>query len=131
MIKVSVKKEKNYPVSSPKLKGKLKKHLRELGIVSDSRVSVALVEEATMKDLGQKFLSEKKTAPPHNVLSFPEAEVVGEFVSPPKEIINLGEIVVCYPKAKEEAKKEGVLIEERVWALVEHAALHLLGIHHH
>lgn len=131
MIKVNVKKESSYPVSSPQLKQKLKKHLKGLGIVSDAQVSVALVSEKTMRGLGKKYLKEKDSDPVHNVLSFPNAEVIGEFVEPPDEVISLGEIVVCFPIAKEMAKKEGVLIEEMVWSLVEHSALHLLGIHHH
>jgi ssRNA-specific RNase YbeY (16S rRNA maturation enzyme) len=44
--------------------------------------------------------------------------------------LHLGEIVVCYPKVVEEAKNEDVLIDDKVYELVEHGAFHLLGIHH-
>lgn len=130
MIIVNFKKEKNYPVKATKIKSDLKKKLKELGIVSDAQVSIALVGEKAMKDLGQKFLNEKESDPPHNVLSFTESEVIGKFIEPRAERLKLGEIVVCFPVAKEMATKQNQLIDEIVWELVEHGTLHLLGIHH-
>ncbi|MFZ5932870.1 MAG: rRNA maturation RNase YbeY [Patescibacteria group bacterium] len=127
MIKVLVKKQGNYPVSTKKIRDFLKKLFKEKGIVSDAEVSVSLVGEAKMLDIGRKYLGDKKI---HNVLSFTQEEVRPGFVYPPDGIIHLGEIVVCYPVAFEEAKKEGKLIEEKVLELIEHGALHLLGIHH-
>ena len=128
MIKVDVKKQSNYPVSSPKIKARLKSYFKEEGIVSDAYVSVALVDEKKMIDLSRKYLKEKGKV--HNVLSFTESETTKDFVYPPKEIIYLGEIIVCYPKAFEEANQEGKLIEKKVLELVVHGAAHLLGIHH-
>lgn len=127
MIKVSVKKQSNYPVSSKKIKSDLSSFLGEKGIVSDAEVSVALVSEKRMQEIGRKYLNDKEL---HNVLSFTEDEIEGKFVYPPDAVIHLGEIIVCYPEAFEEAKKEGKLIEEKVGELIEHGALHLLGIHH-
>jgi rRNA maturation RNase YbeY len=128
MIKVKVFKQSAYPISSPKIKSALREFLKEKGIVSDAEVSVALVGEVKMFDLAQKYLKEKGIL--HNVLSFPAKEVRGEFKYPVDKTIQLGEIVVCYPKACQEAGEEGVLIEERVIELIKHGALHLLGIHH-
>jgi probable rRNA maturation factor len=125
MIKVRVKKQSNYPISSKKIREVLKDFLASHGIVSDAEVSVALVGEEKMLEIGKKFLKDKEI---HNVLSFTSDEA--GFVYPPDGKIHLGEIVVCYPKVFEEAKKEGKLIEEKVIELVSHGALHLLGIHH-
>lgn len=129
MIKVNVKKQSNYPVDTPLLKRRLTRFLKEKGIVSDTEVSVALVGEEKMKDLAKKYLKEK---PPtvHNVLSFPHIESKEKFVYPPDSKIRLGEIVLCFHKLKEEAKREGKLVDEKAGELVEHGALHLLGIHH-
>lgn len=128
MIKVKVFKEVNYPVSSPKIKRILRDFLGEKGIVSDTEVSVALVGRARMVELSKKYLKEKGVL--HNVLSFPAKEAKGEFVYPENGAIDLGEIVICYPKACEEAKEERMLIEEKVIELVKHGAMHLMGIHH-
>lgn len=121
MIKVDVVKQANYPVSSPRIKKRLRQFLGKKGIVSDSEVSVALVGVAQMRKIDRKI---------HNVLSFTPDEAKKEFVYPPGGVIHLGEIIVCFPKAVEEAKQEGKLIEEKVCELIEHGALHLLGIHH-
>ena len=128
MIKVNVTKEANYPVSSPKLKAALRVFFTKKGIVSDSQVDVAVVGEEKMKTLGKKYLNEGGT--PHNVLSFVETEVKGDFVNPPDGVIRLGGIVLCFPVIREEAKREGKLIDEKAVELAEHAALHLLGEHH-
>ena len=52
------------------------------------------------------------------------------FVFPQKDIISLGEIVVSYPWVLANSKSQGKLLDEAVAELVEHATLHLLGIHH-
>lgn len=129
MIDVKVKKQSDYAVSIPKLKKRLKAFLEDKGIVSDSEVSVAIVSEKEMRKFAKRYLKEE-TDDVHNVLSFPATETREKFVFPPDNKIRLGEIIVCYPKAVEEAKEEGKLAEEKVGELVEHGALHLLGEHH-
>lgn len=126
MVKVFVTKQSNYPVKTPVIKKKLASFLESQGIVSDAEVSIAIVGEAKMMELGKKHLKDKKL---HNVLSFTPSEVKG-FVYPPDGLIHLGEVVVCYPVALSEAKMESVLIDDKVYELVEHGTLHLLGIHH-
>ncbi len=125
MIKVSISKQSNYPVKVTTIKKKLADFLAKSGIVSDAEVSVAIVGEAKMMEVGKKYLKDHKL---HNVLSFTPSET--KFVYPPDGIIHLGEIMVCYPQAVREAGQENVLTDIRVYDLVEHGALHLLGIHH-
>lgn len=127
MIKVGVKKQTNYPVSSKKIRDSLKDFLSKKGIVSDAEVSVVLVGKKKMLDIGRKFLQDKSL---HDVLSFTSEEIDAKFVYPPDGVIHLGEIIVCYPLVVEAAKKEGKLIDEKVLELMKHGALHLLGIHH-
>jgi len=127
MIKAFVSKQSNYPVGVANIKRKLAEFLTKSGIVSDADVSVAIVGEAKMLEVGKKYLKDNKL---HNVLSFVPGEVKGGFVYPPDGKIHLGEIIVCYPQAVKEAKEENVLIDERVYELIEHGALHLMGIHH-
>ena len=128
MIKIYVTKQGNFGVSVPRLKSSLTEFLEKEGIVSDSDVSVSIVGEAKMISLAKKYLNEKNTV--HNVLSFPSAEVKGEFKEPPDKILHLGEIVLCFPKVVEESNQEGVLIDDKVIELVTHGALHLMGKHH-
>ena len=127
MIKVNVSKQSNYPVKSSLIKNRLKSFLTKEGIVSDCEVSVAIVGESKMLELSKKHLKDKLL---HNVLSFTESELKGSFIYPPDGKIYLGDIIVCYPKVVEEAKEEETLIDTRVYELVEHGAMHLLGKHH-
>lgn len=127
MIKVIITKQSNYPVKSADIKRKLAKFFIDQGMVSDAEVFVAIVGEKKMMEIGNKFLKDKKL---HNVLSFVPEEEKEAFVYPPGAPINLGEIVVCYPLAVKEAISENVLIDERVYELIEHGGLHLMGIHH-
>ena len=127
MTKVSVSKQSNYPVNVLVIKKKLAEFFTGNGIVSDAEVNVAIIGEKKMMETGNKYLKDKKL---HNVLSFVPNEVKGAFVYPPDGKIHLGEIIVCYPVAVKEAVEENVLIDERVYELIEHGAMHLLGIHH-
>ena len=128
MIQVNVKKQSNYPIKVSVVKKQLKSFLKEKGLVSDFSVNVSFVNEKTMLKLATKFLGEKDTM--HSILSFPEAEVKGDFEYPSGTPLPLGEIVICYPELINEAKEEGVLIDSKINELVEHGALHLLGEHH-
>jgi len=99
------------------------------GITSDAEVNVLIAGEKKAQEIASKNL--KRGEPAHNVLSFPASETKdnGTFIYPP-DTLYLGDIVVCYPILYEEAKKEGKSIEQKVIELVEHAGLHLMGIHH-
>ncbi len=140
MIKVLVSKQSNYPVGVTAIKKKLAEFLALKGIVSDAVVNVAIVSEKKMLEVQKKYFKEKNTSShlgyqesgkkPHNVLSFVPSEAKGGFVYPPDGKVYLGEIIVCFPVAVLEAKEENVLIDTRVYELVEHGALHLLGFHH-
>lgn len=125
MVKVLISKQNNYPIGVTKIKKKLEKFFIDHGIVSDAEVSIGIIGEKKMLAAG-KYLKDKKL---HNVLSFTPNEVKN-FVYPPNGVLYLGEIVVCYPLVLAEAKRDGVLIDDKVYDLIEHGALHLLGIHH-
>jgi len=127
MIRINVTKQSSYPISTVRIKKKLRTFLEKNGIVSDGEVSVAFVAEKRMIELSKRFLKDNSV---HNVLSFTQEESKTPFVYPSDGKMHLGEIVICYPKAVAEAKAENKLIEERVYELIEHGALHLLGKHH-
>lgn len=127
MISVIVKKQSNYPVNTSDIKKCLATLLEQSGIVSNTKVSVAIVGEKEMLDISNKYLKDNKV---HNVLSFTYSEVADKFIFPPDNSTHLGEIVVCYPKAKNQAKAEGKSVKKKIQELVEHGALHLIGIHH-
>lgn len=123
MIHINISKQSNYPISAVTVKKFLTKFFKDHGIVSDAKATVSFVNEKEMQKLGKKYYKDSKL---HNVFSFVDSESM-KF---PNDQINLGEIVVCFPQVVKEASSEGKLIEDKVLELVEHSALHLLGIHH-
>jgi probable rRNA maturation factor len=127
MVKVNIYKQGNFPLSTPLVKKKLNEFFLKKGIVSPSEVSVAIVGEGKMLEVGKEYLGDNLL---HNVLSFTPDEVKGKFVFPPDGTLHLGEIIVCYPLAVKEAGKDNVLVNDRVYELIEHGARHLLGEHH-
>lgn len=126
MIRVNISKQSNYPVKVAPIKKKLAKFFVDNGIVSDAEVDIALVGESKMLAVGKNY---KKDGKLHNVFSFTPTEV-RNFVFPPDGKLHLGEIILCYPLVVKEANAENKLIDEKVYELIEHSALHLLGIHH-
>lgn len=137
-MKIYVLKQSNYPVDAIPLKNKLKKFLTKKRVSKDIVISIAIVGESKMKQLGKKYLDETETHPTHNVLSFTASEArmpsgldkkKEQFVYP-DEYVYFGEVVICFPVAFEEAKRERKRIDDKVYELVEHGVVHLMGVHH-
>jgi probable rRNA maturation factor len=64
-----------------------------------------------------------------DVLSFP-LQAGDDFVLPPAEPTNLGDVVVSYPRAKKQAEEFGHSTDREVAYLVAHGVLHVLGYDH-
>jgi len=53
-----------------------------------------------------------------------------EFIEPPDGIKRLGEIIICYPRAKKQGKRLGHSLEKELTILLIHGILHLSGYEH-
>lgn len=100
-------------------------------------VSVSFVDEAEIKTLNHEYRDVDKVT---DVLSFPSidnpsrgvidiAEYGGD-LNPETWLLNLGDIVVCLPRAKQQAKEYGHSLKREVAFLALHSLLHLLGYDH-
>lgn len=54
----------------------------------------------------------------------------GWFIKSPDKVLRLGDILISWPVAREEASQEGITIDEYLHFLLEHGTKHLLGVHH-
>lgn len=52
------------------------------------------------------------------------------FVAAPDKVLRLGDIVISYPQALEDASIDGISVDEEIRNLIEHGLSHLLGINH-
>ncbi len=127
MISITIYKQGNYPVNTKKVKDVIEKTLESNGIVSDAVVDVAIVNKTKMDELNEKYYKDEVFE--HPVFTFPAGEGM-DFVMPPDGKLHLGQIVISYPFVLEESKEKGKLIDDVACQLAEHAALHLVGIHH-
>lgn len=127
MLRIFITRQSRYPVDTKALKRKIEDILSSRG-VKDAEVSIALVGERKMRELGQKYLREGKGDPVHEVLSFSASEDE-EFVVPPDRL-SLGDVAVCYPEARKIAIKKNKMMDDVLGELAEHGVMHLLGVHH-
>ena len=89
----------------------------ELKLVNKNiSVSLNLVGEGKIKELNKKHMNKNKVT---DVLSFPM-----------EESGDMGDIFICLPFAKKEAKSENVDIENKLAQLTVHGFLHLAGYDH-
>lgn len=91
------------------------------GLRSGAELAIRIVDEAESQELNARYRQQDKAT---NVLSFPAdglAHALPEF---------LGDIAICAPLVKREARAQGKA-EEAHWShLVVHGVLHLLGYDH-
>jgi probable rRNA maturation factor len=125
MITVLFQTESHFPVTRKKIKDAVEAAL--VGQVHrDAEVSVSVVGDRRMRELNKKYRNIDKTT---DVLSF-GLENGGEFIEPPDDVLRLGDIVVSYPQAVDEAREENKLVDDQIEILVLHGLDHLLGKHH-
>ncbi|MDO8551767.1 MAG: rRNA maturation RNase YbeY [bacterium] len=121
MISVLISSESRYRVDKKDIRLKTENFLKSVGLI-DAEVSISVVGSRKIHSLNRTF---RKVDQPTNVLSFPLETGRG-----PDGMLRLGDVVVCYPICREEARKENKMVGEKMYELVEHGLRHLLGEHH-
>lgn len=85
-------------------------------------LSIRITDDAEMQDLNLRFRGIDKIT---DVLSFG-----GDFIDPDLESRYLGDVVISYPRAEDQANSRGHTAAEELQLLVIHGVLHLLGYDH-
>lgn len=116
--------ESRYRVNRKRIVKCVEDELRKHDISGDAEVSIAIVGRRKMHSLNKRYRGLDKAT---NVLSFLQNE--GEAMPHPDNTM-LGDVVVCYPIAVEQAAIENTLVDEKICELIAHSVRHLLGIHH-
>lgn len=107
-----------------------------------TEISLAIVGNGRMRKLNKMYRGRNRVT---DVLSFGGKSVVPylakafprlrknqdiEFVEPPDGVNRLGEVILCYPQAKKQAKRLGHSLEKELAILLVHGILHLLDYDH-
>ena len=122
--------EPHYPVKSEILEKAALAALDAVGVNGKIELAVSVIGDRKMRALNKDF---RQIDAPTDVLAFPyslDTGKPGEFISPPSEYLNLGDIVISYPQLMERAAKEDTLVDEMAALLTIHGVLHILGYDH-
>jgi len=93
-------------------------------------VSLVFADSETVQQLNRDY---RGVDEPTDVLAFymlPQKEADSSFALPPDGVTRLGEVIISYPQAAEQAKEQGHSPERELALLVIHGILHLLGYDH-
>jgi len=104
--------------------------LKAEGVAPPYEVSLVFTDSETVKQLNRDY---RGVDEPTDVLAFymlPQKEVDDSFALPPDGVTRLGEVIISYPQAVEQAREQGHSPERELALLIIHGILHLLGYDH-
>ena len=104
--------------------------LKAEGLAAPYEVSLVFTDSGTVQRLNRDY---RAVDEPTDVLAFcmlPAQEADSSFALPPDGVTRLGEIIVSYPQAAEQAKDHRHSPEKELALLIIHGILHLLGWDH-
>jgi len=90
------------------------------GVPRRAVVEVTVADDALLAELNRKY---RRREGPTDVLAFP----IGRDPVEPEEMWLWGEVYVSVDRAREQAERRGVALDEELAALVAHGLLHLAG----
>ena len=96
------------------------------GTLQDYELTILIASDARISALNKDY---RGIDGPTDVLSFAAREGP-PFITPEGSSTYLGDVVVSYPTAVEQAKEAGHAIETELALLIVHGCLHLLGYDH-
>jgi probable rRNA maturation factor len=100
------------------------------GVTPPYEVSLVFTDSETVQRLNRDYRGVDEAT---DVLAFgmlPQGEGDSSFALPPDGVTRLGEVIISYPQAVEQAGEEGHSVDKELALLIIHGMLHLLGYDH-
>ena len=88
----------------------------------ETEMTVVIEDDEHLRSLNHQFLGIDETT---DVLSFPADEL-----DPDSGLHYIGDVIISYPRASEQAASANETVEDEIQLLVIHGTLHLLGYDH-
>lgn len=136
MVNIIISSDPRYDVDKSSIQSTVVAALQKNRVTGRIEVGINIVGDRKMHELNRKYRGIDSTTDiltfaledpnPINLQHLPR---VG-FVSSPDKWLRLGDIVISYPQAVEDAALDGIAVDEEVRMLIEHGVDHLLGLHH-
>lgn len=90
-------------------------------------LSIVLLSQERIRMINKKYRGKDCVT---DVLAFPELKTLSEKFISFQKMRDLGEVVLCPKKIKENARKYNVIFEKELARILIHGVLHLLGYDH-
>jgi len=127
-LSVSIVADSKFPVDRKRLRSAVASAWEKYGVGGEGSVSVAVVGSRKMAELATRYLGKEEAT---DVLAFPQQEASRDahgFIAPRDLPLELGDIIICFPLALEQAAEDGVFVDDRIEALALHGLRNLLGM---
>lgn len=121
-MRISLSSESRYGVDRKKLCASVSDYLKKQGL-KEAQVSLKICGQRFMKKINRQYGGQDKVV---EVLVFPQIYEGGDFVYPPGLVI-LGDVLICYPQAREIARQEEKLVDEVLAELAEQGVDQLIN----
>jgi len=118
MISVLITSGSRYPLDRKAIRKRTREFLKKAGL-EDVEVSLAVVGARKSRELNKTY---RHLDQPALSLSFALEEPRS-----PDGILRLGDVVVCYPLARQKAALEKRMVDEVIWEAVEHGLKQILN----
>jgi len=122
MITIQVDEKYSTTVSPDMIRRSALETLRQMEQPLETFLAVVVTDDAKLLALNQKYLGFDETT---DVLSFPSGEI-----DPDTGGVNLGDVIISYPRAAKQAKVAGHSVAVELQVLTVHGVLHLMGYDH-
>lgn len=136
MFNIIVSSDPRYPINKAIIQSTAFEVLTRYRVNGKVEIGITIVGDRKMHSINKQFRGIDDTT---NILTFALEDPVTikvthipkvGFVSAPDNILRLGDILISYPQVIEDARFDGVSVDEELRNLVEHGIKHLLGHHH-
>ncbi len=97
------------------------------GRTCSGELTVVITDDKRVQTLNRDY---RGVDAPTDVLAFGEVDDRGAFVAAPDAMPYLGDIVISYPRAVEQAAEYAHPVDDELCTLLIHGVLHLLGYDH-
>jgi probable rRNA maturation factor len=129
-IEISVDEEFRGVMDGSWVKKIVRQVLKAERVTPPYEMSLVFTDSETVRQLNRDYRGVDEST---DVLAFsmlPQKGTDSSFPLPPDGVTRLGEVIISYPQAAEQAKEQGHSPERELALLVIHGILHLLGYDH-
>lgn len=136
MVNIIVSADPRYNINKASIRAAVLTALEKHRISGKLEIGVNIIGDRKMHELNRHYRGIDSTT---DILSFaledPQTTFLQHiprvgFIASPDQVLRLGDIVVSYPQAVEDASLDGISVDEEIGNLIEHGVSHLLGLHH-